>query len=605
MFRILLACIIVLYLGFGTFQLGHFITADEHYWIYERIPAYFDAVHHGAWKKTLVSDKPGITLALVSGPALFFFEDPSSLCTEHPDRSLTCDTQQSTALLFVFRLPLLLINALLIVLLALVMRRLTDAPIALTATTLIATAPILLGISQISNPDALLWSTGSLALFTYLAWLKTEEKKYLLFSILAFGFALLSKYAALALLLFFFFALLLFFVFETSLETHSLARYFRTHLLAWLALLLGASLIFLLFLPATYTHTSSFLKVLGAGLPHFPSFLLWIAGGGFAILLGDTFLNHNRGLLLFRAFWKKYPQAGLHPFPLIALTLVLLGAHWFTPHWSLFSTIPFDIKDLTNARYYTAPLNFYEKLLLEWSPFIFSLTPLTFIGLILAWLPERIKKNVAYRFEINTLSLIIIYYILALIAANTLATPRYLILLYPLAAFIAAIGLVQTIRVLSQHSERLLSSVWPWGLLLVSLVPLFSSRPYFLSYANALLPAHFAFADAWGQGGAAAADYLNSLPDAEHLTVWSDYYGVCEFFVGRCLTAYTFDPVLIHPDYYVLTRRGQIRFLSRADRWERLSGLQAADYYTRSDPDWQLFIQKKPDNFVKVFRVTY
>ena len=108
--------------------------------------------------------------------------------------------------------------------------------------------------------------------------------------------------------------------------------------------------------------------------------------------------------------------------------------------------------------------------------------------------------------------------------------------------------------------------------------------------------------DAWGYGGYEAAQYLNSLPDAQQLTVWIDYYGVCEFFVGKCLSAYTFDPSIIQPDYYVLTRRGQIRYISRADRWERLSGLTAYKYYN-ANSEWLLAIDNRLGNFIKVVKV--
>jgi hypothetical protein len=75
------------------------------------------------------------------------------------------------------------------------------------------------------------------------------------------------------------------------------------------------------------------------------------------------------------------------------------------------------------------------------------------------------------------------------------------------------------------------------------------------------------------------------------------------FFVGRCLTAYTFDQNEIKPDYYVLTRRGKIRYMSRYPRWERLSGLRAYQYYGTPDPAWELHIGDRPGNFIRVVKV--
>ena len=67
--------------------------------------------------------------------------------------------------------------------------------------------------------------------------------------------------------------------------------------------------------------------------------------------------------------------------------------------------------------------------------------------------------------------------------------------------------------------------------------------------------------------------------------------------------AYTFDQNLVRPDYYVLTRRGKIRYMSRADRWERLSGLTAYKHYDIPDPDWQMLVDDRPGNFIRVVRV--
>lgn len=603
-FRILLSLIIALYLGFGTFELGKFITADEHYWIYERIPAYFDALQASKWKKMLISDKPGVTLALVSGTVLFFSEHPEKHCQEQPDRTITCDTARSETLLTAFRLPILIVNALLLILLCLTLRRLTAERIALLTTLLMATSPTLLGISQISNPDALLWSTGALAFFAYLTWLKTEAKRYLLLASLALGFALLTKYAALVLLPFTLLALFLFFLFESPSEKTTLPKNLRYHLFTWFLFVLGALLVATLFLPTILTHPTFFFTSLAAGFPHFNTSSLWGVNFGLVLIFGDIFLNQARLFQMIRTLWLKHPYVLLRPFPLILLVLGLITVHHLFPHWDIFSSIPFDIKDLSNARYYTTPPNFWETILLEWTPLLFTLTPITLLGLLVAWFQASKKKTDIYRFEIILLSLIVLGYTLILIVANTLATPRYLILLYPLVALIAAIGLSYILtRLIKRYPFKLTHTLFWIIFFLITSLSLVFSRPYFLDYTNFLLPEERTLTDAWGQGGFAAATFLNQLPDAQHLTVWSDYYGVCEFFVGRCLTAYTFDPTLIRPDYYVLTRRGQIRFLSRADRWERLSGLRATDYYNRPDPDWQLLIHGNPENFIKVFRV--
>ena len=59
--------------------------------------------------------------------------------------------------------------------------------------------------------------------------------------------------------------------------------------------------------------------------------------------------------------------------------------------------------------------------------------------------------------------------------------------------------------------------------------------PFPLSYASSLLPmTHHTDVKDMGAGSYEAAQYLNSLPDAEHMLIWTDKDGVCKFFVGRC-----------------------------------------------------------------------
>ena len=145
---------------------------------------------------------------------------------------------------------------------------------------------------------------------------------------------------------------------------------------------------------------------------------------------------------------------------------------------------------------------------------------------------------------------------------------------------------------------------WMTAIVIVSsIVSMICIQPFYFNYTNNLLSKQSILSDAWGFGGYEAAQYLNSLPRAQDITVWADYYGVCEFFVGKCVTAYTFDKEVIQPDYYVLTRRGNIRYGSRFETWERINGMTASTHYDDPDPAWQLLIDKHPGNYIKVVKV--
>lgn len=596
--RVFLGFIITIYLLFGWYHLSQFVTADEHYWVYERIPQYWNAIAEHDWKKTFINDKPGVTLALVSGIATIPYPDTEKHCQERDDRTLDCDTEATEGMYRAFRFPILITNGLLLIFLFFLIERLCSSRIALFTTSLTALSPILLGSSQIINPDSLLWSCGMLAIFSYFSLLRFEERKYLVSTIIFTALAILSKYVAIILLPFFLAITVLRFLSEEK-PTDALHDLLKKDLASFGLLSLGATSLVCLFLPALLMDSKYFLEFIMT-VPD-KEVLSGIAGLLIFVLLFDTYVLRNKLLLLLRSFLLRdrflLRFSGLF---FLALFVGIFIARSFFQDWSIFSLIAFDIKDLSDARYTTDVPNFFEAFLLEWNPLVFSLTPIVLFGLVSLFVilaQKSIKKNV---FLIYTLFFFFLLYTVLLIYSNILTTPRYSILLYPLFAFLAALGYDSLIKKLSFRYRELLVTVLVF---LGSLGSLIAAAPFYFNYTNSLLPKNLLIQDAWGYGGYEAAQYLNSLPDAKNLTVWADYYGVCEFFVGRCLTAYTFDKETVKPDYYVLTRRGQIRYMPRFDRWEEKSGLLAYQYYNNPYPDWQLFIDGRSGNFIKVVNV--
>ncbi len=609
--KYLLIAVLGAYFFFGVQHLTKFVTADEHYWIYERIPQYWNALGQGKWEKTFINDKPGVSLALVSGIGLLFEPEPAKHFSESADRLLHYDISGTESLLLAFRLPILIANGFLLLFLFWVIGRLTDPWIALWSTLFMALSPILTGVSQIVNPDALLWSLGTASLFSYFALLKLKEKKFLWFAVLFTGLALLTKYVALMLLPFF--LLLTVFRFLTAPETSEsspLRQLLKQGVVSWITVLVGAFAILCLFLPALLSDTKYVAELLITVNNKVEIGLL--GGGLLALLLIDMFALESRLLFALR---RMLARAGgtLRIMPLLFLTIFigLVIARNFFPGWDIFALIPFDIKDLSNARYYATVPNFFEAFIMEWNPIVFSLTPIMLIAFLAMLATMLRKKPPHHAFIAYSLLLFGIIYAALLIFANVLATPRYGIILYPLIAFLAALGIWQLCchpesvegpqqkKMSLPHAKLVATAV----IFLGSLMSLAAIKPFYFNYTNFLLPKSALINDAWGYGGYEAAQYLNSLPDAEHLTVWIDYYGVCEFFVGKCLNAYTFDQSIVKPDYYVLTRRGKIRYMSRYARWERLSGLTAYRYYDIPDPDWQLLIDNRPGNFIRVVKV--
>lgn len=594
--KYLFAIVLVTYVWFGMQHLTQFMTADENYWIYERVPRYWNAIAEGEWKKTFINDKPGVSVALVSGVGLFFFPQPDQLFFEAPDRTLHYDTATIEPLLLAFRLPLLITNGILLLLLFWIIGRLSTPWIALWSTMLMALSPILLGISQIVNPDALLWSLGTVALFSYCAFLQHNEKKFFVLTSIFTGLAILTKYVAFVLLPFYLALAVLQFL---SSPAQPNSQKFRQDVLLWFQISFLSLAFACLFLPALF-FDSKYIVELFMTIPHKGVFAL-VGGGVLFLLIIDTFFYNNTFLLSLRRF-SAPPHIIRRSIAVLFLLLfvgLILVRNVF-PDWSIFTQIAFDIKDLSDARYHASVPNFFEAFVLEWNPLIFSLTPIALIALFTLLITSLRKKDREASFLSNSLLLFSILYVVLLIFSNILTTPRYSILLYPLFAFLAAIGIQRGVELFPHRVASLLATL---VIFIASIASLSTIKPFYFNYTNFLLPKSALINDAWGYGGYEAAQYLNNLPNAHNLTVWIDYYGVCEFFVGRCLNAYTFDKNAVQPDYYVLTRRGKMRYMSRHTRWERLSGLTAYKYYAVPDPEWQLFIGNRPGNFVKVVKV--
>lgn len=600
----LFSSILSIYFFFGCYHLTQFITADEHYWIYERIPAYWQAWQDGKPKKTFINDKPGVSLALVSGIALLSHPNPADHCTELANRYYKCHTEETASLLFAFRFPILLFNGLILVYLFGLIRKLTNRWIALWTITLTALSPIILGISQIINPDALLWSTSTAGLLSFYAVLKFRKVPYIIATIVFTTLALLSKYTALILLPFF--VILSFIEFlaryplqdKPNLSLRMLARY-----LVWVGIIGGGiGALSILALPAILANPSilrDYLETIANKRDLIIMSICFVA-----LVEIDLLLLRGRYIWLFRKFLfgsSLWLRIITWSFGLFLLTVIL--SRWIAPAWHIFS-LPFDLKDITDARYFGTLPNLPEILLLEWSPVVFSLTPIALIGLSYLLVRLGEKTRPIYSFLSVSLIIFLIGFTALLVHSNVLATARYVILFYPLLALLASIGFWHLADRLLLHFPKV--KLWiSLTLFVFSLVTLTLSAPFYFNYTNFLLPKNSLIHDAWGYGGYEAAQYLNQLPDAKNLTIWADYYGVCEFFVGNCVTAYTLDKEKVRLDYYVLTRRGKIRYMPRYPNWEIKSGITAYRYYADPNPLWSLEIGDRPGNYVKVYKVNH
>ncbi len=146
------------------------MSVDEPKWLYERVPQLYTALSNGAWEETYINDKPGILPSLLAGTISSFFD-----FTWFERRPEIFEWY-----LFIWRLPIVLFSAGMLLLVYLYSNRLFGKMFAVLATALIAFHPILMGISQIVNPDATLWSTSLLAFLTFFLYIKENKFRYVL-----------------------------------------------------------------------------------------------------------------------------------------------------------------------------------------------------------------------------------------------------------------------------------------------------------------------------------------------------------------------------------------------------------------------------------------
>lgn len=602
------------FFSFGLYHLAKFETADEHLWKYGRIKQYWQAVKNQDWDKTYINDKPGVTVALISGIGLLFEPNPETHKITDPSMTKNgmfeiFDSNRTERINYAFRLPILIFSTLSLLLFFWLGRKIFQSDwTALIATMLIALNPILVGMAQIINPDSFLWIFGGLSIFSFLAYLEKNEKKFFWLTAVFTGFALLSKYTAVGLFLFYLLALFSKIVFGD--ETKSLI-WIGKRFLEILLIFLISVFIFSVFLPAVILNPQYLLK----GISQFINSKNILAFAGFFGLLflaASIWKNSCDSAVVFLRRNQKFFLAAASAVFLLVTVLVFLNV------WTGQKIVPFDL--LKDTAYAQEPKefnfgqllkydNFLEKkaklYLMEAYPFVFSLSPLMLILIgLAAWkaLSGKISGMAATLF-FSIISFSILYFSLA-IFSRVVTNIRYSILLYPLFVLLGAAVAVEIAPFFKKISRNKIFIGLAGIILLLGTLTLFSFKPFYFSYANFLLPKKFSIHTSWGHGAYEAAEYINSFPHPENIIVRSNLNSVCQFIKGKCLKSRKVNLDVIQPDFFVVSKRGIIKernkfILSNAENGKD------ADYYHRkleNNYDWAIFIDGRPENYIKVLK---
>lgn len=617
---LLLFISVITFFSFGFYRLGKFETTDEHLWKYDRIPQYWEALREKNWAETYINDKPGVTVALISGFGLIAEPDPKSNQNlpvqniANPGLFEKYNYQQSALTNFNFRLPILIFSTLsLLIFFYLSLKAFGSYRTALLVTVLLSTNPILLGISQIINPDSFFWIFGGLSALAYLALLRTQKRGFLVACGVLLGFALLSKYTAFILLAFFILSATGKIIFQKEksafkTDWKTVARYIFEIMLIFIISLT----VFALFLPAIFVNPSYLFK----GISQFLSLKLILAAIGL-ITISALIITWKRNII-----GQIVTKIARRKNIILSVTLSLLSFLIIVSVlnvWSGQKIAP--VNELRDLAYMNEPKEFNFKplldrkeesffdtvqlFLMEAYPFIFSISPLLLLLSIFitiqAWRKKISPENYSVLFSI---AIFVIIYFVSTLLAHIVTNARYSIILYPFISIFGAIVIIELFKSFKLDKRKnipIVSAV----ILLLGIIQFWQIRPFYFSYTNFLLPQKYTVHDSWGHGSYEAAEYLNALPEAEKLIIWSNSDTVCRFFKGQCLRSRKINLNLVKPDYFVISKRGALKERNHFEFTADSEYEKNSEYYFKNLDNnyiWQILVDNRPENFIKIVK---
>lgn len=599
---LILATIIFMNICFGLPRVKNFTGVDETLWSYERIPKFWDSIAKHKWEKTDINDKPGITLAIISGAGLPFIPNPKDYSKLQFKAKTSQQLNTIENIYYYLRLPVYLFSLFSLIFFYFLTKRLLGYKTALFATAFIGLSPILLGISLILNPDSLLWIFMPLSLISFLIYQKENNRKFLALSGFILGLALLTKYVANLLFPFFLLLIFLKYIFDKQ-QLVSASQYFKKSLLDYGLLVFSSFLTIFIFYPRLWIKLNTLLYTTiwsEAFIKVWPFFLGFLAIIVIDILFCKSFFIRKTG-----DFLSKYQISLIRIISFIALALIAF----------VFLNVYTRMKFYNFENIFLNPkgVNLFPAFFSSFFPLLFGLTPfilILFILTIFLIIKSAHKiKNSHLKYAFYFLLFILVYYL-----ANSLsgisATVRYQIAIYPIASLLAAVGLNQIIKAkkFSQYLSKIFFYLTLTFIFGISFISLWSIRPFYFSYASNLLPNQYILNPRdMGVGGWEASQYLNSLPNAKKLVVWSDKKQACEKFVGKCIASLKPSRTKnINFDYFVTSAVGQ----SKAMRYAKSNGTLLQIGFNTIDPRklysadknyvFKTIIGNRSKNFIKI-----
>lgn len=593
----------LLFFAFAATNLTRFAAVDEPLWMDGRITRFWKNLSERDLEKTNISDKPGITVALASGVGLFFVEPKEYRDTRFVYSAKNADLDIRD-LYLAFRLPLLLVITAFLPCFYFLLVPLFGTTTALYSYAFIALSPLLIGMSKIVNPDALLWLFVPLSFLSLLVFNKKKTIGTLILSGIFLGLALLTKYVANFLILYFFGYIFLRYLLKQSADI-SFSDYLKQELrffLLWLGT--GLSVLYLL-LPALWVEPARILS--GTLLSQAFEKVAFLFIGLIVFILIDQYYWRARIMTVVMEYGRR--AAWLMPRLIVGIFLLIVCIVLTNSMLGM----PFmDFMSILASPKSTTQGNAFKIFLTNFYPLLFGIPAIALLSVLIALFGIFLKNSSAiiYGKEMLAIVVFILLYFIGSTVNEVVLINRYQIVLYPLIGILAGIGFT---LLMSRFKERFqLLKQWDnryhIGFFFVSLClcVILWRTPFPLSYASVLLPPAYTIdIKDMGSGSYEAAEYLNNLPDAHNLVVWTDKRGVCKFFVGTCLDGFNFSEIPSNELDYVVISTG------RESRTERMlvnpyllndDGLIRFDtYYQKTDPVYELLINGRSGQFVRIF----
>ncbi|EKD46910.1 MAG: hypothetical protein ACD_67C00022G0001 [uncultured bacterium] len=243
-------------------------------------------------------------------------------------------------------------------------------------------------------------------------------------------------------------------------------------------------------------------------------------------------------------------------------------------------------------------------------PLIFTITPLAFLSLLFAMFWNLFKKNIESRISstVFSLTLFIFLYYLATTVNKVAAMNRYQIMIFPLAIILGGIGFGLIYENILRKKYPQMKNLMFFVIFVLSVGSVYFSRPFYISYDSPLLPdKYYTDLKDMGTGSYQAAQFINSLPDAEKLHVWTDKKGVCPFLKAKCYSGFTYPRLReANIDYAIVSAGRKARTQKMITPATIKKDLIRFDtLYDRNDSDvvYKLEINGRPRNFIKVIKL--